>query len=102
MISRKIEAIVTNRTITTFKQWLESKENPVNRLDVLEYLNIYPDTEEWVIGMRVICSRPGCPFVYKDYLLEKVDVLETPGAWKRVFDVEWKAEFERLQQEAIQ
>ena len=91
-----------NLTITTFKQWLESQENPVSRVDVLEYLNIFSDTEEWVIGMRVICSRPGCPFVYKDYLLEKVDVLETPGAWKRVFDVEWKAEFERLQQEAIQ
>ena len=91
--------MIVNEPIDDFKKWLESSgKSYLDRKVVLEFLKDYPG-EEWVIGMRVICSIPGLPVIYISYLIEKLDLLERPGAWTRVFDAQSRSEFLRLQRE---
>lgn len=62
---------------------------------VLRFLQGHPKIE-WVVGMRVICSRKNDDLVSITYLREKLGMLMMPGAYKKVFDKESRAAFTSL------
>jgi hypothetical protein len=82
-----------------FVAWIDSKDDMmISRDDVIEFLRHYPG-DEWVTGMRVICSRNDEP-VAKSYLLEKFDVLSVPGGYKKIFDRESVERFDAAREQS--
>ena len=84
--------------LESFKSWLGSIDDiMVNRRDAIRALYRFP-AFEWVIGAHVICRRSETKLISKSYLLDKVETLQSPGAWKGIFDEGSRALFEKTYQ----